>query len=118
MEMANLDRVVRPVFTRPQSHNMAYLVSGLLEQQWLSLLHFGCRDVLDGLPGRLPVGVTRGVLLDHRHPLQHCCPAERGNLSAHYVHKPKDLLPPSFVDRSRRTQKQLYQNRNTIYESS
>lgn len=58
-----------------------YLVSRWLGQQRLSLLDFDWLDVLDGLPCWLSVGLTRGGLFYHRHPLQHCCPADRGSVS-------------------------------------
>lgn len=57
-----------------------HLVSRLWEQLGLRWL-FG-RLVLLDLPHGLSVGVTRGVLLNHRHPLQHRRPAEREHDSA------------------------------------
>lgn len=70
--------------TRVCVHVM-YLVSRLLGQQWPSLLHFGWLDVFDRFPCWLSVGVTRGVLFNHRHPLQHRRPAERRNVSVLHV---------------------------------
>lgn len=51
-----------------------YLVSSVL---WLSLFNLDWFKLFDGLPCWHPVGMTRWVLLNDRHSLQHCGPVQR-----------------------------------------